>query len=101
GANGQPARCEDVTDFAVAVFDEGDSGRAIWIVLDRQHLSRYAALLPFEINLAIFLLVPAAYVTRCQPPVGVTATGLFLRLYQTLFRSPLGNLLERGQSLEP
>src|SRR6266513_4616254 len=96
----QSTRCKDVTEFAVRVFDESDACRPVWVVLDPDNFCRDTVLASPKINLAIFLFVPAANVTRCKPAVAVATAALLLRFNKTLFRPPLCDFIERGQRLE-
>ena len=55
-------RGQDVADFAIAVLNKSDSGRAIGIVFDADYFRGYAMFPALEINLAIMLFVTAANV---------------------------------------
>jgi hypothetical protein len=57
-------------------------------------------LAPFEIDLAIFVFVAAADMSRCQPTAVIATAAFFLRLKKALFRAPLCNFIERRQRLE-
>ena len=59
----QTFRCQNVAQFAVAIFDERNARRTIRIVFDADHLRGDVTLPTFEIDLAIFLLMTAADMT--------------------------------------
>src|SRR5262249_57245260 len=84
----------------MGVFDERNARRAIRIVRDPDHFRRDPVLATLEINLAIFVFVTTADVSRCQPTVLIAAAGFFLGLNKALFRAPFRNLIERRQRLE-
>src|SRR5437870_381804 len=53
-------RRENVTQFAIRIFDESNAGGAVRVVLDPDYFSWDIALASFKIDLAIFLLMAAA-----------------------------------------
>src|SRR6185437_2522340 len=59
-ADGEALRGQDVSEFAVLVFDERDEGRAIGIVFKALDFRRHVELAALEIDEAITLLVTAA-----------------------------------------
>ena len=73
----QSIRRENVTQLAIRIFNKSDARGAIRVVLDRGHFCGDAAFAPFEINLAIFLFMTAADVTRSQPAVVIAAAAVF------------------------
>jgi hypothetical protein len=91
---------EDVTQFAIGVFDESNARRAIRVVFNPNHFRRDTVLTAFKIDFAILVFVTAADMSRCQPTTVVATAAPFLRLKKTLFGAPLGNFIERRQRLE-
>src|SRR6185437_11012125 len=59
-ADGKKLRGQDVSEFAVLVFDERDEGRAVGIVFEALDFRRHVELAALEIDKAITLLVTAA-----------------------------------------
>src|SRR5439155_8556434 len=53
-------RRENVTQFAIGIFDASYAGRAVRVVLNPDNLPCDTALAPLKIDLAIFLLMAAA-----------------------------------------
>ena len=58
--NLQAERGNDVTSFAVSVFQQGNTGGTVWIVLNRNDLSHRVKLIPFEVDDTITTFVTAA-----------------------------------------
>src|SRR6266513_1893945 len=96
----QTIRCENVTEFAVSVFDESNARRPIWVVLDSENFCGDSVLAARKINLAILLFVATANVTRCETAVAVATAGFFLRLNKSPLRPPLCNFIESRQRLK-
>ena len=61
-SDSKSARRENVTQFAVRIFDESNPRRAVRIILDTDNLRRNTAFAPLEIHFAIFLFMTAANV---------------------------------------
>ncbi len=78
----QAVRRKDVIQFAVSVFDQGDTGGTIRIVFDPDNFRGDAVLAAFEIHFAIFLLMTAANMARCQTAMGIAAATALLHLKQ-------------------
>src|SRR5205085_4026971 len=85
---------ENVTQFAIRIFNECNARGAVRIVLNPDHLRRDTALTPFKIHFAIFLLVAAADVPGGKSAPIVAAPGSFLRRNKTPLRTPLRNFFE-------
>ena len=99
-SNLKTVRRENVTQFAIGIFNESNTRRTIRIVFDPDHFRRDIVLAPFKIDFAIVVFVAAANVSRCQPATVIAATAFFLRLEKTLFRAPLCNFIEGRKRLE-
>src|SRR4029077_10974585 len=76
----QIERRQDVPLLAVLVAEEREPGRAIRVVLDRDHLRRDAALVAFKIDDPLGALRAAAAVTHRHAALRVAAAGTVLRL---------------------
>src|SRR5262249_2202422 len=88
----------DVRLLAVRVLDQGDAGRPIRIVFDRQHVCGDAVLaVPLEINQAVHLLVPAAAEPDGDQPLVVAAALLLARDEERLFRPVLARVRAVGE----
>src|SRR5262249_7920770 len=86
-------RRDDVPLLTVAIMQERDARRPIWIVLDAGDDSRDPELLAAEIDLPEHALVPATPMTHGDTAVGITSISAALRPEQTLLRRLLRDLL--------
>src|SRR5262249_2555033 len=93
-------RRENVAEFAISVFDQGNARRAIRVVLDSNDFCRDTMLASFKIDLAILVFVTATDMSRCQSTVVVATAASFLRIKKALFRTPLRNFIKRRQRFE-
>jgi len=100
GTNRQPVWSEDVAQLPIGISNEGDAGAAVRVVLDSDYFRGNPAFLPLEINLALFLFVTAADMTRGQTTESIATAGLLLWLNQAFFRRPFCDLIESRQRLE-
>src|SRR6266545_402866 len=89
----EPQRGDDVALLAVAVMQEGDASRAVWIVFDPGYPGGNPELLAPEIDLPQHALVPAAPVTDRDPAVHVPSTSPALGTEEVLLRFLLRDLL--------
>src|SRR5688500_12686822 len=79
----------DVTAFTVCIAQKRQMRAAVRIVFDAFHPSRDPVLVALEIDDAIVLLVPAAFVTHGEMAVGVAARFLRLALDEVRLRLAL------------
>jgi len=96
----QPVGMQDVTLLAVGVREQRDTGRAIGIVLNRNHGRRDPGLVALEVNQAQLALVtaaaePASHIARIAP-----SAGPLLRFGQRLVRTIRGQLVVDQRRLE-
>src|SRR5262249_43227193 len=82
------------------VVQQGDSSRAVRVVLDRVDLRGHAVLLALEVDHAVAALVAAAVVARGDPAAVVAAALLAQLRGQRLVRLRLRDLLERRDGHE-
>src|SRR5581483_11132716 len=97
----ETAGVQDVALLAVRVLDEGDTRRAIRIVLDLAHRGGDAVLVALEVDDPVLLLVPATEATHRDVPVIVAAAGLLERLDQRLLgiiARDLGEIRDRAEA---
>src|SRR5262245_18391558 len=85
-SNLQPDGSNDITTFAILVFEESQSCAANRIVLDCDHFRFYAELVPLEINEADLLLVALATTATGHAPVAIASTRFFPGINQFPFR---------------
>jgi hypothetical protein len=76
GANGQIARCQDVTFLPVVVVEQGDVRRAIRVVLDGGDRRRHTVLAPLKVYEPVAPLVSAADVAGGYAAVVVATARL-------------------------
>src|SRR5262249_27626147 len=87
-------RRENVTSFAIIIFDESNARGAIRVVLNSHHFRCDTVLTPLKIDFAVLMFVTAADVSRLDPTVVMPTAALLLRLKKALFRAPLRNRIE-------
>ena len=92
---------QDVGLLAISILDECEAGTAIGIVFDRDHISDRVATAALEIDDTVILLVTAASMTGGLAAHVVAAAGALLALDEGLLGLALGDLLKRGERLEP
>ena len=92
GAHLDANRGDDVTLFAVLVFQQRQARRTHRIVFNRRHRCFHAMLLAFEIHEADFLFMAATEAARGHATIVVATTGFLPRDDQPLFRLRLRNV---------
>src|ERR1700733_9224560 len=85
-AGRQALRRQNISEFAVLIFDERDEGGAVWIVFDPFDLGRHIELAALEVDLAIGLLMAAPAIARGNMAVVVAAAGRIFALGERLDR---------------
>ena len=88
-AGGKPLRRQDISEFAVLVFDQRDEGRAVRIIFEPLDGRWHIEFLATEIDPPIGLLVTATTETRRDAPIVVAPTRRMLPFGKRLDRRPL------------
>src|SRR6266705_4042089 len=91
---------ENVTQFAIRIFNKRDPRGPIRVVLYCRHFGCAVALATFEIHFAIFLFMSAPNVARSESAVVIAAAASFLRLDKILLWLRLRDLVKRRNRLE-
>src|SRR5947207_13711020 len=99
-SNTESIRCKNVTQLAIRIFNKSDSRGTVRIILNPDYFRGDAMLAPFEIDLAILLLMTAADVARCEPSKAIASAGFLFRLDETFCRSPLRDFPETRKRFE-
>jgi len=93
-AHAQPERRNDVAALAIGIQQQGDTSRAVGVILNRFDLRRDVQLVPPEVDQAITALVTAATMTDRDPAHVVATTAPALLSQEGTSRLRARNLLE-------
>ena len=99
GPHLQALRGQNVGEGAVFIFQKGDSGGAVWIILDSNNNRRTILLVALEIDHAVFLLMATADVAHGDDTLIVPTTGALAHLEEGFFGFGLGDFVETWQRL--
>src|SRR5579871_306259 len=96
----QPVGLNDVPLLAIGVMQQGDTRRAVGIVLDGCDHSRDAKLIALEIDHPVGLLGAAADESRSDPPGAVASASALFGFHQRLLGPLLRNVVTRRYRLK-
>ncbi len=92
---------EDIPLLPVAIVKQSNPGGSVRIVFDGGDLRRDLPFVPFEVNHAIFSLVPSPPVPGGNPSVTVSPSRPFQRAKETSFRRRRRDFIKLRDGLRP